>query len=297
MIKKPLVSICCLTFNHEKFLRATIEGFLIQMTSFPFEIIIHDDASTDGTVKIINEYTKLHPKLITPIFQTVNQYSKGVKPYFNFLIPKASGKYIANCEGDDYWTDPHKLQKQVDFLEANQDFSLCFHNVNILNNRNGSSSLKLMHNNMKQDVFTTKDILTQWFIPTASIVFKRDSNFNLPDWYYNCASGDIPLLLLLSLKGKFKYLDEVMGCYRLHDNGISTTHSGYSKAFSMIYIYQHFDEFTNYQYHDKITEAMIYELRRHMPEMKELRKYKLQEERDNRSLLVKIKSKIGKFLN
>lgn len=110
----PLVSICCITYNQENYIRDAIEGFLMQRTTFPIEIIIHDDASTDNTAKVVNEFAEKHPDLIVPIYQTINQYSQGIKPWPNFVFPRARGKYIALCEGDDYWTDPLKLQKQVD---------------------------------------------------------------------------------------------------------------------------------------------------------------------------------------
>lgn len=125
---EPLVSICCITYNHEVFIRDAIEGFLIQNTSFPFEIIIHDDASTDNTANIIEEYANKYPDLFVTILQSENQWSKGGGSiYARFVYPRARGKYIALCEGDDYWTDPLKLQKQVEFLEENTDCSLCFH--------------------------------------------------------------------------------------------------------------------------------------------------------------------------
>ncbi len=126
-----MVSVCCLAYNHESYIRQTIEGFLIQKTTFPIEIIIHDDASTDQTAVIIQEYYNRFPEIIVPIFQTENQYSKGIRPSPTFVWPKARGKYIALCEGDDYWTDPDKLQKQVDFLEAHYDFAICFHEVGV----------------------------------------------------------------------------------------------------------------------------------------------------------------------
>ena len=123
---KPIVSICCITYNHENYIRDAIEGFLMQKTTFPIEIIIHDDASTDKTAEIVKSYAEKHPDLILPILQAENQYSKGI-PISTYAYPKARGKYIAFCEGDDYWTDPYKLQKQVDFLESNPDCSWCFH--------------------------------------------------------------------------------------------------------------------------------------------------------------------------
>lgn len=111
-MKEPLVSICCITYNHAPYIRQCLEGFLIQKTTFPFEILIHDDASTDGTADIIREYEARYPHLIKPIYQVENQYSKGTKISSTYNYPRAKGKYIALCEGDDYWTDPLKLQNK-----------------------------------------------------------------------------------------------------------------------------------------------------------------------------------------
>ncbi|MFW6224817.1 MAG: glycosyltransferase family 2 protein, partial [Bacteroidota bacterium] len=129
MQNQPLVSICCITYNHEKYIREAIEGFLRQKTSFPIEVLLHDDASNDGTSSIIRAYESKYPDLIFPIYQKENQYSKGVKISPTYNWPRARGKYIALCEGDDYWTDPLKLQKQVDFLEKNEEYSMCAHDV------------------------------------------------------------------------------------------------------------------------------------------------------------------------
>ena len=120
----PLVSICTLVYNQEKFLKQYLEGIFLQKTTFSFEILIHDDASTDNSENIIREYQALYPDIIKPIIQTENQYSKGVDINLTYNFPRVKGKYIAICEGDDYWTDPLKLQKQVDFLEAHPEQSL-----------------------------------------------------------------------------------------------------------------------------------------------------------------------------
>ena len=123
----PLVSISCITYNHEPYIVQALNGFLMQKTSFPFEVLVHDDASTDRTADIIREYEKKFPKIIKPIYQKENQYSKGftsVTATWNF--PRAQGKYMALCEGDDYWIDENKLQMQVDFLEHNPDYGLCY---------------------------------------------------------------------------------------------------------------------------------------------------------------------------
>src|SRR5699024_3016962 len=121
---KPLVSIICTAYNHEKYIDKCIEGFIMQKTNFEFEVLINEDASTDHTADLIREYEKKHPDIIRPIYQTENQYTKRVGLWKTILFPKARGKYIAMCEGDDYWTDPFKLQKQVDFLEVHEDYIL-----------------------------------------------------------------------------------------------------------------------------------------------------------------------------
>ena len=122
----PLVSISCTTYNHELYIEDALEGFLFQETNFPFEILIHDDASTDRTADIIREYEARYPTLIKPIYQTENQYSRGNKPGL-INLKRAKGEYVALCEGDDYWTDPLKLQIQVDFLEKHPDYVITFH--------------------------------------------------------------------------------------------------------------------------------------------------------------------------
>src|SRR5690554_4131282 len=137
-MNNPLVSISCITYNHAPYIRQCLEGFLMQQCDFEYEILIHDDASTDGTSDIIREYQEKYPNIIKPIIQTENQWSQGVRGIMaRFNFPRAKGKYIALCEGDDYWTDPLKLQKQVDFLEENENYSFCFHDAIILNQDTG----------------------------------------------------------------------------------------------------------------------------------------------------------------
>jgi glycosyltransferase involved in cell wall biosynthesis len=132
LIEHMMVSVCCTTYNLEEYVKAALDGIMMQQTTYPFEVIVHDDASTDKTPEIIREYEKCYPGIIKPIFQTENQLSKaGIYPYA-FLYAAAKGKYIADCDGDDYWTDPLKLQKQVDFMEANPGCSLCYHEYKML---------------------------------------------------------------------------------------------------------------------------------------------------------------------
>lgn len=125
--ERPMVTVACLAYNQEKFIRQALDGFVMQKTSFPFEVIVHDDASTDGTAEIIREYETMYPHLFRPIYQTENQFSKNHCYPVEAVYLKARGKYIADCDGDDYWTDPDKLQKQVDFMEASPEYSICYH--------------------------------------------------------------------------------------------------------------------------------------------------------------------------
>jgi len=170
----PLVSVCCITYNHEKFICDAIEGFLMQKTDFPFEIIIHDDASTDGTADIIRKYEEQYPGIIKTICQTENQYSQGKKPMAEFVFPKARGKFIALCEGDDYWTDPLKLQKQVDFLENNPEYVVCYHDVVSLE-ADGSFNNQYLLDHRKCD-YTSDEMIKGAWIPTMTRCFRNVIN-------------------------------------------------------------------------------------------------------------------------
>ena len=133
-IKQIIVSIICTAYNHEKYIRDALEGFVMQKTNFRFEAIVHDDASTDGTATIIREYAEKYPDIIKPIYETENQYSKHDGSLQKIMNEACNGKYIAICEGDDYWTDSYKLQKQIDFLESHRDYTMCCSNSEILSN-------------------------------------------------------------------------------------------------------------------------------------------------------------------
>lgn len=128
-----MVSVCCLAYNHEKYIRQTLEGFVSQKTDFKFEVIVHDDASTDKTESIIEEFGQKYPDIIKPIFQVENQYSKGVKILDAYIYPRCNGRYLCYCEGDDYWCDKDKLQKQFDVLEEHPECSICVHKAQCIN--------------------------------------------------------------------------------------------------------------------------------------------------------------------
>lgn len=215
---QPLVSICCITFNHEKFIRDAIEGFLIQKTNFPIEILIHDDASTDGTTDIIREYQIAHPDFIKAIYQAENQYSRGRKPS-TIILPEARGKYIALCEGDDYWTDPLKLQKQVDFLDAHPECSLCCHKL-IESYENGRTPDRIFPNIQGDQVFNKEYLYRNFFIRTCSVVFRNDAIDSMIKFLEGFKVGDAPLFYYYAQRGTIGYLDDCMSVYRFHYGGV-----------------------------------------------------------------------------
>lgn len=223
MNKAPLLAIRCLTYNHEPYIRQCLEGFIIQKTSFPFIAIVHDDASTDKTAEIIEEYALKYPDIIKPILEKENQYSKhdgSLGRILNNAIPE-SVKYIAMCEGDDYWIDPNKLQKQVDFLESNPEFGMVYGKVHTWlqeENKFGKSFGKKAH--------TFEELVRYNTIPTLTVVLK----YNLQQQYLdeidpvtkNWKMGDYPMWLYISKVSKIGFIDEYLGVYRI--NKVSASH-------------------------------------------------------------------------
>jgi glycosyltransferase involved in cell wall biosynthesis len=214
----PIVSICSTAYNHENFIRECIEGFLMQETTFPVEILIHDDASTDSTANIVREYEAQYPHIIKPIYQKENQYSKGVPPFGICLYPCAKGKYIALCEGDDYWTAPNKLQTQVDFMESHPDYSGCFHNVNVVY-EDGSKSMHPAYTKPLKDTFTVQDLAPVNFIHTPSNLFRARLFPEFPAWYARMPLGDWSLHVLNAEHGAIGYIDRIFAVYRVHGGG------------------------------------------------------------------------------
>lgn len=241
-----LLSISCITYNQELFISQCLEGFLIQKTNFPFEILIHDDASTDRTADIIRDYEQKYPDIIKPIYQKENQYSKGVRGIaarFNFS--RAKGKYIAICEGDDYWTDPDKLQKQVDFMEANPEYTLVYHRVNELWEESGIIKPETMNSSNEELSYTVLDLAKGNFIHTPSVLIRSNSiDFNkftesskVIDYYY---------WMLCAQNGKIKYLPEIMAVYRISENSTWVLKTDISKtSYWLIMLVQLLNDFKN----------------------------------------------------
>lgn len=219
----PLVSIRCLVYNHEPFLRQCLDGFVMQKTTFPFEAIVHDDASTDGSAAIIREYAEKYPDIIKPIYEAENQWAKGTIGKTMDEVMHPNSKYIALCEGDDYWTDPDKLQLQVDFLENHPDYTMCFHRARTILDETGEETDRFPSESFKtiQDRdYSSTEMLQQWTVPTASMVYRREcASFPLK-FRYLILYGDIVRVLTCAEMGKVRGLSRTMSVYRIHVNSI-----------------------------------------------------------------------------
>ena len=217
---RPLmVTIRCIAYNHERFIRQCLEGFVMQKTNFRFEAIVHDDASTDGTATIIREYAEKYPNIIKPILQTENQYSQGKKigAIMEHLFPQ--GKYIAECEGDDYWTDPEKLQRQVDFLEAHPDYSTVCNRTKLYSEyRQQYIGENCCYD--KSQTIDVRDIILKGglFISTCSLLYRKSIlPTTLPGYWERCHVGDYPLQIHAAMQGKVYYFHDAMSVYRVEN--------------------------------------------------------------------------------
>ena len=216
---EPLLTVRCITFNHEPYIRDALNGFLSQRTDFPFQIVIHDDASTDGTQEVLKEYAASYPNVITLVLQKENLWSRGISlnPY---LSPLVQGKYIALCEGDDFWTDPAKLQKQVDFLEVNPDFVVSGHDAFIVDEKGEIISNSKLPKRYKRDFLGEDLIHGRCHILTMSMVFR---NVELEDVFEKSQikNGDRFLISRLGWFGSYKYHENIAPAgYRRHPGGI-----------------------------------------------------------------------------
>lgn len=213
MDERPLmVSINCTVYNHEPYLRQCLDGFVMQKTNFRFEAIVHDDASTDGSAAIIHEYAERYPDIIKPIYESENQYSKGDGSLRRIMRNAMKGKYMAICEGDDYWTDPNKLQMQFDFMESHPDYSMCFHDVNIKAEK-GRVWYDVFGKLEERDYSGMENML-KWSVPTCSIFCIGDIYKTLP-FNSKFTMGDNVLILHCSRNGKIRCIPKKMGVYRL----------------------------------------------------------------------------------
>ena len=259
------VSIVCNTYNQENYIAKALDSFLMQKVDFKYEILVHDDASTDGTANIIREYEKKYPDIIKPIYQEVNQYDeiKGISTRFQF--PRAKGKYIAFCEGDDYWTDPLKLQKQYDYLEAHPEVDICTHGAVAIDAETEKIRYKIAPSK-KSRIMPMEEVI--WgdgvYVVSNSMVFRTEITHEIPEFwkqfgYQFCAK------LRASIKGGMYYISDIMSVYRTMSKG--SWSSKMKKDSNRWYkfnerksnMFRMFDEYTNFKYTKIINKKIKYD--------------------------------------
>lgn len=257
-MREPLLSVCLITYNHYNYIKDAIEGILMQQVDFTWELIIADDYSTDGTREILIEYKQKHPSFIKLILQ-----EKNVGPAKNWedLIQYPKSKYIAYIEGDDFWINPLKLQKQVDFLETNNEYSMCFHNA--IKYYDGIHKKVGLFNNLNKDNdLSLHNAVHDWVIPSASIVGRTEIMQTYPSWLCRIYSGDYSLILILFYFGKIRYINKIMSFYRIVTTGSSITALMSTKNIFMIeqkiLLLESYNKGTNYIFSNEINSRVRY---------------------------------------
>lgn len=255
------ISVAISTYNHEAFLQQAIDSVLMQKTGYPYEILLLDDCSTDGTTAIVDACARTYPERIRAIVHPANKgpIASGLE-----LLNRVTGDYVAMLEGDDYWIDAGKLQVQVDFLEANPTFTLCGHDCIVRNEWTGTEKLKVGGG---MDLSLTTSNLIEFHIPTASMVFRNHLIRQWPDSLFQSGFGDRPLAILLSELGQVRYLARPMSVHRLHSGGLwsghyivdplhdelETTPEGYRK---LLQFWEALRVYLDHRYDDRIQELV-----------------------------------------
>lgn len=250
-----MVSIVCMTFNHKDYIKKALDSFLSQKTNFNFEVLVHDDCSTDGTDLIVKEYETKYPDIVKPIYEKENQYSKGIRIITGIMLPRCKGKYLSFCEGDDYWTDSLKLQKQVDYLESHPECTLCIHGAEIVTT--DEKRFKLQAPYSENRLVDVEDVLLGGggFVATNSIVAPMRLVESIPS-YINILAIDWVWQMYFASQGTTYYISDIMSAYRKGGKSSWSYKTAkditvYIKSISKnILVRELFDESTNYKYHD-----------------------------------------------
>lgn len=271
----PVVSVYCMTYNHENYIRDCLDGFLMQKTTFPFEVIVHDDASTDRTQEIIREYAEKYPDIIRPIYQKENQRRLKVSAITTYVFPEVRGKYVAICEGDDYWTDEEKLQKQIEIMDAHPECHFCVCGVQEVSVN--KTPLGVFHPavEIKNEIIDPEDFIvysSKYSFQTSSYLMRytdwAEYITKPPAFKHVSNMGDITIMLYFGSLGKTAYIDRVMSCYR---RGAPSSFSADRNRWSVekrishfekqLKVWTLFDEFSAGRYHStcakKVSDLMF----------------------------------------
>lgn len=269
MSTEPLVSIICLTYNEYEFVRDTLDSFLAQITSFPYEVLVYDDASQDGTVEILKEYATKFPNIFKLVLYKENNFRKG----HGFLglregFRDARGKYIAYCEGDDYWCDNRKLQKQVDFLEKHPSYAICAHETLIRNDYNTQedgmlfthTDVNIFLDRTKRNHYTFQDALTGNIFHISSLMFRNCQPIIWPDWICTITALDMVLFMILAERGDIWLMRDVMSVYRHNKSSLTSTCAQFENKIAFnnasISLVNKMDDYWNSIYHFEIKKII-----------------------------------------
>ncbi len=231
------VSVCLITYNHEKYIAEAIESVLMQQTDFDYELVIGEDCSTDRTREILLKYKDKYPDKVRLLLPERNL---GMMINLVKTLKECHGEYIAILEGDDYWTDKCKLQKQVSFFEKNPGYSICFHKVTVHHEYDIAKNYESNKDQCEDTSFT--DLCMENYMATASVVYSKLKTSELPDWFVKAPVGDWTLHLFNAQFGKIKFLEDNMAVYRQHNNGIWSTLTGKHQLTKSLMLYDFFIE-------------------------------------------------------
>ncbi len=279
-----MVSVFCTTYNHKKYISRCLDSLVNQKTSFPYEIIVRDDASTDGTSDIVRAYHEKYPEKIVPFIQSENLYQRRLSHIsYEKMFRMSKGKYVAICEGDDFWTDEKKLQKQVDFMERHPDYSLCGHAAYFASEDGELSQDKFFRPRPYSCDLSTEEIITEWSMATCSLLFRKSSRTDIIIPFLDgCINGDYAQMVYFSLKGKVYYADELMSAYRLCSSGSvsmkvrSDPDTLKKMRLEFVDMLDRIDGYTDGQYAEAISarkKAVLFDLYLNLGDGRNVRKY------------------------
>ncbi len=255
------VSVCITTYNHERYIAQAIESALMQVVDFPYEILIGEDESSDGTRDIVLAYQRKYPERIRLFLHDHPPGYVHVNGRQNFInnLANATGQYIALLEGDDYWTCPSKLQKQVEYLDKNPGYAICFHNAKEIYENGEREPWDYCPPGMKETL-TLRDLLACNFMPTCSVVFRRGLFHEFPDWYSHLRFGDWPLHILNAERGDIRYINELMGVHRHHPGGIWSSVGPAQDTEETLRFYTTISSYLGSRYHGRYADIINPEL-------------------------------------
>ena len=256
-----MVSVFCSVYNHKKYITQCLDSLVRQKTTFHYEIIVKDDASTDGTSDIIRAYHEKYPEKIVPLILEENHLQRGLGHVaFERAFNMMRGKYIAMCEGDDFWTDENKLQKQVDFMESHPEYSLCGHAAYYADEDGALIQGKYFRNKNHSGELTTEEIILSWSMATCSLLYRKECRTDVTfPFQGNCINSDYALMVYMALKGKVYYLDELMSAYRISCSGSVTQKQRQNKDYykkrrlEYVAMLDRLDDYSEKKYTDVIT--------------------------------------------